>query len=156
MKRKEDLIELIIPPEKSPGEEERRRFGRFFFYKILLPSVREGTIKDSQDLYNAIEEYRHLRNTDFNIAHVFRSSAGSILTAIKKCKLNKPPKDFFEIDIAFSLICEAVTKDERLFFEPGFHGVTPKRTDEVIFRNAVKKVYQLTQLDKSTLSIPHD
>lgn len=137
----------------NPQEARKRRFyAKQFFQDSLLPKTRDGTIKNTDDVYDALAEYRNLHNTDIGIEHVFSPAHKSIIHAIEQCQAGKPILDFFEVDLAFSLLIDAITKDNRFFSD----GIKPDRMVRETFRNAVRKLSRNIQLEKARLKITPD
>jgi len=156
VKKKEGLpglIEMMLPPEARQEAKKRKSHARRFFYNTLLPKIGEETIKTTEDVYDTLAEYRRLHNTDVSIDHIFFPAYLSMAGVIAQHQAGKPYPDFFEIDLAFSLVRDAIIKDDRFFSEPT-HGIKPgSRMFQEACISVVEKYSRKIELEKANLKI---
>jgi len=153
MKEQEDLLALMFPPESLQKAKERKFHVRQFFYDTFLPKVREGDIKTTEDVYNTLSDYRRLHNINMNIAHIFPPARMHIIHVISQRQLGITPLDFFEIDLAFSLVRDAILKDDRAFLQSE-QDTEPDEEFKKTLRSAVRKVSRDIELKKARLKTP--
>jgi len=155
MKKKEalSLTELIMPPECGSEALKRKIFAGDFFQNTLLSGIKEGVIEDTEDIYRILREYRQTQNTDVDIGHVFGSAIKRMTSLIQECRLGTIPPDFFETDFAFSLLCDAITKNDRFSQEPGYNDSEIERGFYEILKNAVPKIVQQIELSKEQIGL---
>jgi len=148
-----DLKALGIGPEGEKKALERRISASDFFQNILLPGIKAGEIKKRDDVYEALREYRQSQKADINILHVLGPVHDQMLLAMRKCRSGQVPLDFFEIDAAFTLVTDAITKSDQYFQEPDCNQSELTREVYRIFRGAVLKFVHNVGLKKRLIGL---
>jgi hypothetical protein len=104
--------------DSSRRREAFKLFAGDFYKKVFLPKALAGEVKDHDDLYDALANYRRAVNSELSMPLVWVFTADKMFSALKSCRFGQAPLDFFETDLVFNLATKAVVENKRLFQEP--------------------------------------